>query len=365
MPEDHHEAREEAAQWLTKIDRGLSAEEGSSLRHWLKRSWNREAIADLARSWHAPEAIALLSELISTNLQPRARRHRREAATMLIAAVGAACIVVFATLIFNDQRIWAHLLAARAPTHDASGRPHVPLAKDTYTTLVGEQRHINLPDGSGILLNTNSNVVVTYSLTERHVQLTYGEASFQVAHETERPFLVRAGRQHRFQAVGTRFTVRVLTPDTVALIVTEGTVKVFHTSLTEPETPAFARLQDNMVYEDTNVDAPEMVQVEPGLQFDRKLGPSEANDLLAWQRGRLVFRGERLEDVLAEVDRYTNARFVPLEDPLRNLRIAGDFRTGHIEDLLGSLRKNYLVDWQRDRDGRIELRPLAPRTNTL
>jgi len=100
-----------------------------------------------------------------------------------------------------------------------------------------------------------------------------------------------------------------------------------------------------------------MAQVEPGLQFVRKVKATDIEDALAWQRGRIVFKGERLEDALAEVDRYTNTRFVLVDDRLRDLRVAGDFSTGHIDDFVDSLRQNYQIAAERAPGGRIVLRP--------
>jgi transmembrane sensor len=365
MVADRHAAREEAALWLGKIDRGLRPHEGSSLRDWLRRPVNRETIVDLARSWYGPEAMALLSELIPTNLQVRTRKHPRGLPIALIASTAAVCVVVIATLMFNDQRFWARTLASSPTVHDSRGVSHPPLAKQAYETPIGQQRQIKLPDGSSFLLNTGSSVMVTYSMRERDIQLLSGEASFHVAFESERPFFVHAGWHGLFQAAGARFAVRVVTPQNISLIVTEGAVKVIYTPVDLPDTPAFARLRANMIFEDTTITAPEMVQLEPGLQFERPLNPSEASDLLAWQRGRLIFKGETLGDVLAEFDRYTNTRFILSGDELRNVRIIGDFRTDHIEDLLLSLRKDYLIGSQRDRNGRIELRSLSPSSNRL
>jgi transmembrane sensor len=118
-------------------------------------------------------------------------------------------------------------------------------------------------------------------------------------------------------------------------------------------------LSGNRTSEDTTIDALEMARLEPGLQFVRKVKPTDIDDALAWQRGRIVFKSERLEDALAEVDRYTNTRFVLVDDRLRDLRVAGDFSTGHIDDFLASLRRNYQIAAQRAPGGRVVLRPLA------
>jgi transmembrane sensor len=359
MDLERHTAREGAARWLAKFDRGLSHDEGANLREWLKQSVNRTAILEVARQWGAPEVMALLSELFPITLQGMAQKPRRGLVGIIVSCVAAACVVVLGIWVFNDERFRSQFAAPGSTYHDSHGARHPPMTKGAYATAVGQQREVQLPDGSTVMLNTDSNVVVTYSLREREVFLPRGEASFHVAHESDRPFLVRAGYHHRLQAMGTRFDVRVLTADTVELIVTEGQVTVLHTPRDQPDTPAFARLSGNMTFDDTTIDALELAQVEPGLQFVRKVEASEIEDLLAWQRGRIVFKGERLEDALAEVGRYTHMRIVLSDDRLRDLRVIGDFSTSHIEDFLVSLRRNYQIASQRYSDGRIELRSLS------
>lgn len=358
MDLERHTAREQAAQWLAKLDRGLRQDEGADLREWLKQSANRTAILDVARQWSGPEVIALLSELFPISFQGVTRKPRRGSASAVVSVAVAACVIVLGIWLFDDQRSWSQFAAPGSTYHDSHGTRHPPMTKGVYATAVGQRREVRLPDGSTVTINTDSDVIVTYSLREREIYLPRGEASFHVAQESERPFLVRAGYQHRLQAMGSRFNVRVLTPDTVELIVTEGQVKVLYTPRRLPDTPALARLSDNMIFDDTTIDAREMAQVEPGLQFVRKVKASEIDDLLAWQRGRIVFKGERLEDALAQIDRYTNSRFVLLDNQLRDIRVAGAFRTGYIDEFLVSLRDSYQIASQRDRDGRIVLRSL-------
>ena len=63
-------------------------------------------------------------------------------------------------------------------------RPHI------YATRDGEQRTVQLPDGSTMAVNTNSRVRVAFSPSERRIWLTRGEAFFAVEHDIHRPFLV-------------------------------------------------------------------------------------------------------------------------------------------------------------------------------
>jgi transmembrane sensor len=104
--------------------------------------------------------------------------------------------------------------------------------------------------------------------------------------------------------------------------------------------------------------------VEPGMQFVRKLEVGDLHTLLAWQQGLLLFDGTTLENVLAEVDRYTTTQFVLADEQLRNIRIGGRFRTGDVDGLLASLRTEFMIGSRRDAQGRVVLSPLGHSPHT-
>src|SRR3546814_14557130 len=67
---------------------------------------------------------------------------------------------------------------------------------------------IALEDGSIVTLNGNSAVQIRYEDDIRRVVLRRGEASFEVAHNSERPFVVSADGV-KVRAVGTEFVVGI------------------------------------------------------------------------------------------------------------------------------------------------------------
>jgi hypothetical protein len=67
--------REEAAMWLARLARGIHPEEVPALRVWLKERLNRRIILDMARLWHGPDILALLSELIPAGPEPMGTRN--------------------------------------------------------------------------------------------------------------------------------------------------------------------------------------------------------------------------------------------------------------------------------------------------
>lgn len=331
---------EEVMRWLALLERGLRGNEGEQLREWLKNKAHRTEILDAARLWHGPEIVAVLSGLIPQNelvvRKPEFRRRFNRIlgwSTLAVAGVvGVGAMTGFIKLPFDEARL----------RRDAG----------VYATSIGERREITLGDNSIVTLNTGSKMSVDYSPASREVLLERGEASFQVTPDPARPFIVRAGMR-RFQATGTRFNVRVISPQLTELTVTDGTVKVMEAPPRLPETPAQRRA--TLLYGETTVQALETAQVEPGFQSVSQLDASEVEARLAWQRGLIIFEDEALQDALAEVDRYTTTRFVLADDKVRQVRIDGSFRTGDVDGLLKSLRDKFRVDWKRDDKGRIVL----------
>ena len=299
---------------------------------------------EIARLWHGPDAIAVLSALFPVTLEAARPKPERSLPFASLAAVAALVIPAVAVMVMSGPTPWTSLNSSHAP------RP-VPI---NYSTALGETREVRLADNSTVTLNTGTRMAVVYSQSSRDVYVPYGEASFRVAHEANRPFNVRAGKR-QFQALGTQFNVRVLTPEDVEITVTEGNVKVVYEPSELEDSPALARLRDNVMSDDTTVGTLETALVEPGLQFLRKIQASDAQARLAWQQGLIVLRGSTLGDALTEVGRYTPLRFVLADEKLRAVRVSAYLRTGDIAGLLSLLREKSFIDWQLDEQGRVVL----------
>lgn len=337
--------REEASVWLARLDRGLREHEGASLQQWLDKPAHRTVILELARMWHGPDTIAVLSALFPQSKELAKPRPLRRG-LLLISLTGVVAIGIVVT--------WALTLDGHLPAfyfQDARTAQE-GFKRGIYTTAIGERREVTLPDNSRIMMNTGTRMGVDYSLHSRDVSIQYGEASFTVVHQPDRPFTVHAG-QRDFLAVGTHFNVRVLTPDNVELTVTDGMVKLLYARPVIPDTPELRRMP--LTYGEETVGALETALVEPGYQSIRKLEAGELEAVVAWQRGMILFERETLENVLAEVDRYTTTKFVLADPALRSIRVSGYFRAGDVEGLLAALRAEFKIDSKRDAQGRVLL----------
>jgi transmembrane sensor len=52
---------------------------------------------------------------------------------------------------------------------------------------------------------------------------------------------------------------------------------------------------------------------------------------MAWRSGEIEFRGEPLEDVIAELNRYAATSMVIEDDSLKGLRVSGLFKVAQAE----------------------------------
>ena len=101
-----------------------------------------------------------------------------------------------------------------------SGGPDSELRR--YETGVGEILEIDLVDGSHVTLNTDTQVLVDISGTERRIILDRGEAFFDIAKDPSRPLTVSAG-DRVITVLGTSFNVNWDGKDvTVAVIEGRG-----------------------------------------------------------------------------------------------------------------------------------------------
>jgi transmembrane sensor len=254
--------REQASLWLTKLARGLDKDDGPALTEWLQTPANRKTIVTLAASWHGPEVIALLEQLLPAETKRARRPTRRNIVITALALVVAVSVVVsFTNALLDGRTLWSYF--------DGSHLPRTIVADTTYVSGLSERRDVQLPDGSLLTLSPATRVTIRYSRPWREMKLDYGAARITVAHDPDWPFNVQAGKRE-FQTLGGRFDMQLLTPELVELTVAAGIVKVQFATPRRPENDA--QRSENLTYGEAIVHALETARVYPGFQSIRKTG---------------------------------------------------------------------------------------------
>lgn len=187
-----------------------------------------------------------------------------------------------------------------------------------YQTVVGERRTISLPEGSQITLNTNTRLEVVFNQGTRQVWLKSGEAFFDVSPDANRPFTVKTDGGE-VSVLGTRFNLR-LDGQQASVALIEGRLKV---SLPHAQ-EAFLSTGETISYSSAGI---------------TRMPETEMAPLVAWQAGKFIFRGTRLEDVIADVDRYMEESITIADASLKDIKVTGTFATDRIPELLNNLEK--------------------------
>ncbi|MEP9357525.1 FecR domain-containing protein [Sphingomonas sp. KR3-1] len=269
-----NEARDAAAQFVARMDSGnwTDADE-ALLQAWLAEDPMRQGLLlQMQAQWLALAPTAAEADLPFEEDAEEAslRWARRGVLGGLVAASAAAAFVGLR---------W-------------SGAPA------EYATRLGEIRRLPLSDGSVMTINSGSNLTVAMAKQARQVELTQGEAWFEVAKDAHRPFVVAAGNV-RVRAVGTAFSVRRRETG-VEVQVTEGVVETW----SDGDQSLHMRL---VAGDRAMISAHAVVDYETGIS-------SSVDRALAWRSGMIDLNGRTLAAAAEEFNRY-NPRQIIIADP--------------------------------------------------
>lgn len=288
----------EAAAWLFRLqDDDRTAHTDAAFQSWLKADAAHEtAFQQITDVWEIlPGATAFQRQPANDRATRKARPQRRYFLAGMAAAIAAAAVV------FGGSYLWS----ART---------------ETYETGIGQQHVVTLKDGSQLALNTDSKVRVSYRVDRRHLELVRGEAMFDVAHNTKRPFTVLAG-QEQVKALGTSFVVR-REPNHLWVTLVKGKVE----------------LSSKVRSADGGTDFRPQVILAPGeramvdgagnLMVDRPSVPA----MVAWRQGEVVFKDTTILDAANELNRYGTTKIVVTDAAVARTRVSGLFKTNRPAD---------------------------------
>lgn len=348
MSVPHHSIRDEgtpaavkraAAEWVVRRQQELPAGEEREFNRWLLQDRRHVALfAEMDETSQLLEQLrdpALAGEPVpAAAVRPNPLRYWLPRASLAAAAAVAVAWVGW----------WRPLSAPQ---------PFMQVA----VTEVGESRRLDLPDGSVLLLNTDSVVTVNYQAANRRVRLLHGEAFFTVAKDPSRPFWVEVGSVS-VRAVGTAFNVRFGT-DTVEVLVTEGKVNVNRAKSAAPADVSVAAPVHPVSPEgESLLVAGQIAKItltrdenRPAAPMDvATLGAPRIASVLAWQADQLEFSDTPLAEVVFEFNRYNRHKLV-IDDPLlARQTFGGAFAPNGYESLVEVLEKGFGVLAERRPD---------------
>jgi transmembrane sensor len=196
-----------------------------------------------------------------------------------------------------------------------------------HRTGTGEQREVELADGSRMLLNTRSAVDIDFNASRRTVRLRAGEIQIETAKHAgrpvdTRPFVVNT-LHGSVRALGTRFIVRV-EDERSTVTVLQDAVEV--RALNAPERPQRLDAGKRLSLTQNTVERPEAADPAAG----------------EWAHGSLVVSNWRLADLLAELSRYRPGRLACAPE-VADLRVSGAYPVLDTDKALSVLARSLPV----------------------
>ncbi len=300
---------EEAVDFLVELDIEATAGTRRKLDAWLRRSpENIRAYLQAVTAW---EDSAGLTKVPVAQLLEQVAREDNVTALNATAAGPSAGRRTGARR--RSQRLVAAAAIAACAVLAFVGISY--LTTPTYGTRSGELFTLQLKDGSAVHLNARSKIRLHFSQRERRIDLLRGQALFEVAADTSRPFVVRSSRT-RVQALGTSFDVeRQATGVTVTVV--EGRVAVQGADRSSVVTAG-----QQVVATAASITAPKSTDVAT---------------VTAWTKRReMVFDDATLAEVVAEFNRVGRSR-LQLDPELEHLSVTARFDSADPRSLISFL----------------------------
>lgn len=212
-----------------------------------------------------------------------------------------------------------------------------PIAMQTISVPAGQCVNVTLPDGSNIWLNAQTTIQypVSFNKENRQVKLD-GEAYFDVAEDSKRPFIVNT-KECSVEVLGTKFNIDAYSSrDKFETVLMEGSVKV---SMLDDPTQAVSLKPNNKVYRSN------------GKLLTQKVSNYER---YRWKEGLICFVDEPFKVVMEDFEKFYGLTIVVNNQKVTQYLYTGKFKqTDGVDYALSLLQKNIHFTYQRDRENHI------------
>ncbi|UOB17136.1 FecR family protein [Abyssalbus ytuae] len=281
------------------IRKEVNPEEKKIVLDWLKNSKENQKQYNLIKANYVAGSLKKIKtphNHIAFNIFKQKQKKRSHSRYISYAVI----IILLVSTTFIIYQNWSNL-------------PQNFINKNTPETLIVntqniEKREIVLPDGSTVKLNVGSYLEYpeTFKSNIRTVTLV-GEGLFDIVHDSLRPFIVKT-QDFDVKVLGTTFNVKSYLNDiqTETTLIT-GKVEL----LREEETPILlAPSQKAIFYKTEN-------KIE--------IGEVKSEDVIAWQKGTLVFNSTPMEQVVLDLERKYNVKITINSSKLLTYEYTGTF----------------------------------------
>ena len=190
----------------------------------------------------------------------------------------------------------------------------VPVTSTLFAPL-GSRISFSLPDGTQGWLNSGSSMEYSMPFSTNRLIVLKGEAWFNVAHDADRPFEVASGNS-KVKVLGTKFNLSAY-PDEkyMEVVLEEGKV-----GFSMPGLSSSVEMKPNE----------RLVLRESGIHISE----TDASKYSGWKEGKLIFRGDPMDEVARRISRWYNVNVEVVDEELKAYTFRGIFQDDSLEEVI-------------------------------
>ncbi len=286
----------------------LSAEGEEQLKKWEEQSSSHRKLRNILRKINVSPQISALGEemreSILIDIHKRIEKTTRRSFIIKVSTIAASLILLFCLTNYLSYK---------------KGYKQLSSQVIQMTNPLGMQSSITLSDGTKVILNAGSTISYPTAFVKKYREVEIeGEAFFEVQHEEEKPFIVKADAI-RVKVLGTKFNVKAYKEEkNIDVTLEEGSVGV-----------GFANQH-------------KYIEIIPGQQvrFDKTRRTFmkrqvNLNYYITWKDGLFHFNSMTFEDIARQLERRFNVSIEIASDKLKQTIYTGDFvRKENLEQIL-------------------------------
>jgi ferric-dicitrate binding protein FerR (iron transport regulator) len=209
-----------------------------------------------------------------------------------------------------------------------------PVIYEEHYAPPGVKSNLTLQDGSKVILNSGSSLRYIKNFEEDQRELVLiGEAYFEVAKDSLRPFMVRTG-SITTRALGTSFNIKAYKNEAWDISLLTGLVEV-----------------------DVSMDHQEKVNLVPGEALNINLDKQqfqkrafEEEKLMAWTQKTIIFDHAPIAEITRVLENWYGVKIKFTNRPNKDLIVSGVFRDQTLENVLEGLSYSARFEFDIDKD---------------
>lgn len=334
---------QQAVEWFLRVrSDDTRGEDLPLLQRWMEADpQNALAYQQVSATWNTVGLYASAPEIVKGRLDALEDSHNasRKGSSLENIAPARFGRVLHA----GGRRGWA-VAACAAVLLVAATWGFIWPRSVVYTTDLGEERTLVLPDHSMVTLDAHSRARVRFTDQERVVSLEQGQARFMIAKDPLRPFRVHV-RGQTVVALGTQFDIELVS-HTVLVTLIEGHVAVAGVpSETGPGKSPKATTRELVAGEALHVGDDGHAVLLAHVDLARAT---------AWETGQIFFDNEPLCSAVERVNRYSRKQ-IEVDESVGGVSVSGVFHAGDTNAFIEAVTAYFPVDVDRRTDSTIHL----------